>query len=75
MTEKQELVLSFIKAYIKVHGVSPSYEAIADGLKMRSKSNIHRIVHKLKEHGLLTLQPHKFHSIKVVNKDLEVFLL
>lgn len=74
MTERQELVLKFIKAYIRIHGASPSYEAIADGLKMRSKSNIHRIVHRLKQDGHLTLQPYKFHSIKVVDRSLDEVL-
>jgi repressor LexA len=74
MTEKQQLILDFIRAYIRRHGVSPSYEAIAVGLKLRSKSNIHRIVHKLKDDGHLTVQPYKFHSIKVVDRSLEKVL-
>lgn len=74
MTETHKLVYDFITAYIKIHRVSPSYEAIANALKMKSKSNIHRIVHKLKDDGYLTVQPHKFHSIRVVDKSVDKVL-
>jgi SOS-response transcriptional repressor LexA len=68
MTQRRKLVLDFIRAYIRLHGVSPSYEVIARSLGMSSKSNIHRIVHCLKQDGLIELKPYKFHSIKLVDQ-------
>jgi SOS-response transcriptional repressor LexA len=65
MYEKHQLVLDFIRAYIKLHGVAPSYTVIAKGIGLRSKANVHRIVHRLKDEGHLTLRPHKFNSIAV----------
>ena len=47
MTERQRLVYEFIQAFIKIKGFAPSYAEIAQGLKMTSKSNIHRHVHTL----------------------------
>jgi SOS-response transcriptional repressor LexA len=67
MTKKRMLVLDFIKAYTRLHGVSPSYEVIARSLGLRSKSNIHRIVHRLKDDGFLTVRAYKFHSVKLVD--------
>ena len=67
MTERRKLVLEFIRAYVRLHGVPPSYEVIARGLGMKSKSNIHRIIHRLREDGHLTTRPYKFHSIKLVD--------
>jgi repressor LexA len=67
MSKRRQLVLDFIRAYIRLHGVPPSYEVIAKGIGLSSKSNVHRIVHRLKEDGHLTVRPYKFHSIKLVD--------
>jgi SOS-response transcriptional repressor LexA len=66
--EKHQLVLDFIRAYIRFHGMSPSYQTIALGLGLKSKANIHRIVHKLQEDGKLTIRPYKFNSIKLTDR-------
>ena len=68
MIEKHQMVLEFIRAYIKFHGMAPSYQTIAKGMGLNSKANIHRIVHKLQEDGLLTIRPYKFNSIKLVDR-------
>lgn len=67
MSKRRQLVLDFIRAYIRLHGVSPSYEVIAKGIGLKSKSNIHRIVHRLKADGHLVTKPYKFHAIKLVD--------
>jgi len=54
-----------------LHGVPPSYEVIAKGIGLSSKSNVHRIVHRLKEDGHLTVRPYKFHSIKLVDTSVQ----
>jgi len=64
-------VLRFIRAYIKIHGAPPSYEIIAKGLGMRSRSNMHRIVHRLEEEGLLETRRYKYLSIRVVDRSVE----
>jgi len=70
MPEKHQLVFDFIKAYLRLHGVAPSYAVIAKGLGLRSKSNIHRIIHKLEDEGLLTVKPYKFNSIKIRDRSV-----
>lgn len=70
MTEKRQLVLDFIRAYTKIHGVSPSYDVIAKGLGLKAKSNIHRIVQRLKDDGYIVTKPYKFHSIRLVDKSV-----
>ena len=67
LSKRRQLDLDFIRAYIRLHGVPPSYEVIAKGIGLSSKSNVHRIVHRLKEDGHLTIRPYKFHSIKLVD--------
>jgi repressor LexA len=70
ITEKQRNVLEFINAYIKLKGYAPSYMDIAVGLNLKSKSNIHRIVHELKKRGFLQIKPHLVRSLKVVDKSV-----
>ena len=67
MTKRRQLVLDFIRAYVRLHGVPPSYEVIARGIGLKSKSNIHRIVHRLKTDGHIVTKPYKFHAIKLVD--------
>jgi len=67
----KQLVLDFIRAYIRIHGVSPSYQVIAKSIGLSSKSNIHRIVHRLKQDGLIELKPYKFRSIKLVDQSVK----
>ena len=68
MTKRQMEVLHFIEDFIKYRGFSPSYMDIAIGMNLKSKSNIHRIIHALKERGFLKLQPHKIRSLTPVDK-------
>jgi SOS-response transcriptional repressor LexA len=68
MQAKHQLVLDFIRAYIKLYGMSPSYQTIASGVGLKSKANIHRIIHKLQDEGLLTIRPYKFNSIKLIDR-------
>jgi len=70
MTSRAQLVLDFIKAYIKLHRAPPSYEAIAKAMGLKSRSNICRIVHGLERVGHLYRKPRKFHSIRVVDKSV-----
>jgi repressor LexA len=70
MTDREIAILEFIKAYMRLHGVSPSYEVIARGVGLRSKSNIHRLIHKLEEMGHIRLKPYKFRSIKLIDRSV-----
>jgi repressor LexA len=71
MTERQKMVLDFINLYIKMKGFPPSYMDIATGLNLRSKSNIHRLVHDLKGKGLLEVKPYMVRSLKVIDKSVQ----
>jgi SOS-response transcriptional repressor LexA len=71
MNEKNQLVLDFIKAYVKLHRVPPSYSVIARGLGKKSKSNIHRVIHILQAEGFLEIRPHKFNSIKLIDRSVK----
>ena len=71
MTERWQLVLDFIRAYIKKHGVSPSYEVMAKSLGLKSRANMHRIVRRLEQEGHLQVKPRKFYGLKVVDRSID----
>lgn len=71
MTERQKMVLDFIQLYIKMKGFPPSYMDIAVGLNLKSKSNIHRIVHDLKSKGLLQVKPYMVRSLKIIDNTVK----
>jgi len=64
LTRRRKSVLDFIEAYIKLHGVSPSYEAIAIGVGLKAKANAHRIVKRLEADGFVTTS-RRFYSIRI----------
>jgi len=52
MTPRQKEVLDFINVHIaRTGGVAPSYQEIAEGVGLTSKSGVHRHVHGLIERG------------------------
>ena len=65
LTEQQRMVLEFIKLFIDIKGFSPCLQEIATGLNMKSRSNIHRIVHYLKDRKHLTVDPLKARSLRL----------
>jgi repressor LexA len=71
VTDRWQLVLDFIRAYMRKHGVSPSYEVMAKGLGMKSRANMHRIVRRLEKEGHLQVKPRKFYGLKVVDRSID----
>lgn len=71
LTDRQMMVLEFIQAYIKMKGYAPSYQDVAAGLKMKSRSNIHRIVTRLRLLGIISIKPRKARAIKVVGQAIK----
>lgn len=54
ITQKQKIVLDFIKNYIDIYGYSPSVQNICDGCKIKSKGNAAWLIKALIERGHLT---------------------
>lgn len=68
-TDKQMLVYEFIRAYLKKHGVSPSYQVMSKALGLKARSNVHRMVKELEKKGMVSRRPKKFYSVRMVNVD------
>jgi repressor LexA len=65
LTRKQRDLLMFINDYIQNTGLSPSFEEMKDGLDLKSKSGIHRLINALVERGFLARLPNKARALEV----------
>ena len=66
LTRKQHELLTFIDKHLKESGVSPSFEEMKDGLNLRSKSGIHRLITALEERGFLRRHHHRARALEVM---------
>ena len=71
MTERQRQVLEFIAAYLEMKGFAPSMQDIALGLGLKSRSNIHRVIHDLKDLGIVRLSPGKVRTVKLIDQSVD----
>lgn len=56
MTKRQHDTLVFIEAFVAAKGYSPSFEEIKNHLGLASKSGVHRLIHGLRDRGLVRMQ-------------------
>lgn len=65
LTQKQRDLLLFINDYTSKTGLSPSFEEMKEGLDLKSKSGIHRLINALVERGFLERLPNKARALEV----------
>lgn len=65
MTKRQKDAYDFIRSYIDEKGFGPSYDEIMKALGLNSKSGVHRIIHGLKERGVLSQRPYLARCIEI----------
>jgi repressor LexA len=66
LTRKQHELLVFIDRHLKETGFSPSFEEMKEGLKLKSKSGIHRLISALEERGFLARRHHRARALEVL---------
>ena len=66
LTRKQHELLVFIDRHLKETGFSPSFEEMKDGLQLKSKSGIHRLISALEERGFLRRHHHRARALEVM---------
>jgi repressor LexA len=49
-------------------GIAPSYQELMDGLGLRSKAHIWRLIHDLMERGYLRQLPYRRRSLQVIRR-------
>ncbi|WPB83786.1 transcriptional repressor LexA [Sediminicoccus rosea] len=66
LTRKQHELLMFIHQHLETTGFSPSFDEMKDGLDLRSKSGVHRLITALEERGFLRRRAHRARALEVV---------
>jgi SOS-response transcriptional repressor LexA len=65
MTPNQKIVLTYIYAYWRENGHSPTNREISEGTSINSNEGITRCLARLKENGYITFEPRRPRSVKV----------
>jgi repressor LexA len=66
LTRQQHKLLVFIDRHLKQSGVSPTFDEMATGLRLASKSGVHRIVSALEERGFLARRHNRARALEVL---------
>ena len=66
LTFQQEKLLKFITDYQKQNNVTPSFDEMKDGLDLKSKSGVHRIVSALEERGYIKKLNNRARAIEII---------
>lgn len=66
ITPAQHQTLAFLQSYIRENGYAPSYDEIADGLGLHSKSGILTKLRALEAAGYIRRLPNKTRAIEVI---------
>lgn len=66
MTRREKDLLDFIKAYWSEKGYSPSFKEMQEGLGLKSRSSIHRLIQGLVLRGHIERIPYRARSIGIV---------
>lgn len=65
-TPRQNDLLRFLKGHIAAKGFSPSYTEMMDGMGVKSKSGIARLLDGLEARGLIRRLPAQARAIEIV---------
>jgi repressor LexA len=66
MTPAQHKLLNYIKDYIAGNGYAPSFDEMARGIGVKSKSHIHNTLDRLEEQGFIRRIKETARAIEVV---------
>lgn len=75
MTPRQRDTYEFIGAFVDQYGHSPSYDEIAKGIGVRSKSSVHRLVTGLAERGAIRHYTARSRGVSIISNDPRNILL
>lgn len=74
LTPKQHELLMYIDQHLRRTGCSPSFDEMKDGLNLKSKSGIHRLIGALEERGFLRRHKHRARALEVVRMPSDLLL-
>lgn len=66
LTQKQYDLLLFIHSFLRQKGVSPSFDEMREGIHLKSKSGVHRLIGGLVERGYLSRLNNRARALEVL---------
>lgn len=66
LTKRQQECIAFIRSFRDQHGVMPSYEEIAAGIGIKSRSRIKQVLDDLVERGAVRRLNHRARAIELI---------
>lgn len=75
MTPRQKQTYDYIKSYIDIHGISPSYDEIMDHFGLKSKSSVKRYIDALYDSGYIMFRPSCARSIRLIKSREREFII
>ncbi|MDE2020427.1 MAG: hypothetical protein KGJ13_08835 [Patescibacteria group bacterium] len=66
ITKRQRDVLQFIKVYTHRNGYCPNYDEIMQGIGLKSKSGVNRLVLELEQRGFIRRLPGQSRAIEIL---------
>lgn len=67
---KHKKLLRYFHSFVERFGRAPTYQELADGLHLASRSNAYRTVTELVELGLIKRTPSKSRALHIIPKTL-----
>jgi repressor LexA len=68
LTRRQKEVMDFLSGFIEKHGYSPSYEEIAQGLKLASLATVHKHIQALESKQYLRRNYNHSRSLEIADR-------
>src|SRR6201996_9803598 len=68
LTRRQKEVMDFLSGFIEQHGYSPSYEEIAQGLKLASLATVHKHIQALESKQYLRRSYNHSRSLEIAER-------
>ncbi len=66
LTSKQLQLLKYLNSYIKLNGISPSFDEMKEAMNLKSKSGIHRLITALEEREYLRRLPNRARAVEIL---------
>src|SRR5438309_11043750 len=67
LTQKQQKIVDFIQKWHRDHGLSPTYQEIADHFGFRSLNSVSEHVRLIRQKGFLNNEPSRARSFRVLS--------
>jgi len=73
LTKKQKELYEFLKSYMSINSIAPSFEEMRVAVNLKSKSGIHRLITSLEQRGFIKRLKHKARAMEITKNISDTF--